>query len=371
MSLRVTDRAVVSQTGNVRRTNEDSHLIREPLFMVADGMGGAQAGEVASRMAADEFAGMDVAAGDGEATLRHVITRANQRIVERGRSDPSAAGMGTTVTAALVAADGRIAFANVGDSRAYLLRAGTLQRLSEDHSLVGELMRAGQLSEAEAEHHPQRNVVTRVLGAEPDVEVDTFTLQGEPGDVVLLCTDGLNTMIDDATIGRIMADGRSAEATARELVRAALAAGGEDNVTALVFRLDPGDEPAAAVAPDAAAAPAAEDGETARTGRLPSIGMAVRVALALIVAGALAVGAVVGLRWSHFVGADQTAGRVAVYQGLPVELPFGVRLYRETYLSPLVYATLPAAERRRLFDHRLRSSADALRAVRTVEATAP
>jgi PPM family protein phosphatase len=370
VTVRVTDRAVVTQTGNVRRTNEDAHLIREPLFVVADGMGGAQAGELASRMAADEFSSLDLAAADGEGTLREVITRANGRIIERARNDPGAAGMGTTVTAALVQAGGRVAFAHVGDSRAYLLRGGALQRLSEDHSLVGELMRAGQLSEAEAEVHPQRSVITRALGADPNVEVDTFTLQGEPGDVVLLCSDGLNTMVDDASIGRIMADGGGAEATARQLVRAALAAGGEDNVTALVFRLDADDE-ATPSPSDADPHPAAAAPEPAAPSRRRSLKLAARVALAVATAAALAVGAIAGLRWSHFVGADQTTGRVAVYQGVPVELPFGVDLYREMYLSPVAYATLPAAARRTLFDHRLRSSADALRALRAVERVTP
>src|SRR5581483_9735194 len=112
------------------------------------------------------------------------------------------------------------------------------RQLSEDHSLVSELVRAGELSEAEAERHPQRSVITRALGTEGDVQVDTFTIDGMPGDVVLLCTDGLNTMVDEPTIGRLMAAGGGAEQTARELVRAALRGGGEDNVTAIVFRLD-------------------------------------------------------------------------------------------------------------------------------------
>ena len=236
MTVRVTDRAVVTQTGNVRRSNEDAYLIREPLFVVADGMGGAQAGELASRMAADEFADVDLAAADGESTLREVIARANRRIIERARSDPSAAGMGTTVTAALVGADGRVAFAHVGDSRAYLLRGGALQRLSEDHSLVGELMRAGQLSEAEAEVHPQRSVITRALGADPDVEVDTFTVQGEPDDVVLLCSDGLNTMIDDDDIRAVLLEkAADPKEICEALVAAANARGGEDNVTVIAI----------------------------------------------------------------------------------------------------------------------------------------
>ncbi len=195
---RVVDRAGATQTGNVRRLNEDSYLIREPLFMVADGMGGAQAGEIASRMTTEEFAQAGLVPARGEDTLREVIVTANAKIHQRASSDSTVAGMGTTVAAALVGDDGRVAFAHVGDSRAYLLRDGELRRLTEDHSLVGELVRQGELTEAEAEHHPQRSVITRALGAEADVRVDTFTVDSQPGDVVLLCSDGLTTMVDEA-----------------------------------------------------------------------------------------------------------------------------------------------------------------------------
>ena len=154
----------------MRRLNEDSYLIREPLFMVADGMGGAQAGEIASRMTTEEFAHVELIPARGEDTLREVIVAANAKINLRAAGDSNVAGMGTTVAAALVDNDGQIAFAYVGDSRAYLLRDGRLQRLTEDHSLVGELVRQGELTEAEAEHHPQRSVITRALGAEPEVQ---------------------------------------------------------------------------------------------------------------------------------------------------------------------------------------------------------
>jgi PPM family protein phosphatase len=376
MTVTIVDRAGVTQTGNVRRMNEDAFLIAEPLFVVADGMGGAQAGEIASRMAADEFERLDPAQGGGEQALREVIGLANRRILERAHSDPGLAGMGTTVIAALVSADGRVAFGHVGDSRAYLLRSGELRQLSEDHSLVSELVRSGELSEAEAERHPQRSVITRALGADPDVQVDTFTVDGRAGDVVLLCSDGLNTMVDEATIGRLMASGDSAEAIARELVRAALAGGGEDNVTAIVFRLGETDEraePADATAP-ATGEPTEAAGE--QTDMRPHRGRrTARVALRVVIAGvavaALAGGAAFGLHWSHFIGADRSTGRVAVYQGIPVELPFGLRLYRETSVSPVAYATLSTAQRRSLFDHRLRSSADARRALLPVEEATP
>ena len=210
MSLGIVDEAGVTQTGNVRRSNEDSYLMRAPLFMVADGMGGAQAGEIASRMCAEAFAEVDIVQhAAAPRRCATTIRTANARILERSRTDPDAAGMGTTVTAALMDDEGTITFAHVGDSRAYLLRDGSLQRLSDDHSLVGELVRAGELSEVEAEHHPQRSVITRALGTDDSVEVDTFTVRAKAGDVVLLCSDGLNTMVDEATIADLLAPARA------------------------------------------------------------------------------------------------------------------------------------------------------------------
>jgi serine/threonine protein phosphatase PrpC len=239
MSIVVVDRAGASLTGNMRRHNEDSYLIREPLFMVADGMGGARAGEIASQMVADEFARLDLTDRRGEDALREAITRANLRINEHAQTELQVAGMGTTVAVALVEKDdGRIAFANVGDSRAYLLRNGELRLLSQDHSLVAELVRMGQLTEQQARRHPQRAVITRAVGVEPEVRVDTFAIQACARDVVLLCTDGLNSMVDDSTMKRLMESAPDAASMVDGLMRAALANGGEDNVTSVVFRLD-------------------------------------------------------------------------------------------------------------------------------------
>jgi PPM family protein phosphatase len=361
MALAVVDRAGVTQTGNVRRSNEDAFLIREPLFLVADGVGGAQAGEIAARMCAQEFADLDLAELDGETGMRAAIARANLHIHERARSDAALSGMGTTVAAVLFRGD-QLTVANVGDSRTYLLRDGALQRLSHDHSLVGEMVRAGELTEADAERHPQRSVITRVLGAGPEVEADIVTVPARDGDVVLVCSDGLNSMIDDAAIGRLLAAERPVQEIARDLVRAALTAGGEDNVTTVVFRIGSG-----AAADDGTPA-AVQSGEAA--GRSP-LRAAVRAAAAVLAVAVLVAAAVAGLRWSHFVGADRASGRVAIYQGIPLDLPFGAHLYRETYLSPVAYATLPATERRSLFDQRLRSAASARQAVAKVEASSP
>ena len=200
--------------------------MRAPLFMVADGMGGAQAGEIASRMCAEAFAEVDLIRTPPAEALRTTI-RSRQRPHPRAvaHATPTPAGMGTTVTAALVDDDGTVTFAHVGDSRAYLLRDGSLQRLSDDHSLVGELVRQGELSEVEAEHHPQRSVITRALGTDDSVEVDTFTVRRADGDVVLLCSDGLNTMVPEADDRRPAGAAAEPAATiARNLVRAALPA---------------------------------------------------------------------------------------------------------------------------------------------------
>jgi PPM family protein phosphatase len=370
MSLRVVDSAGVTQTGNVRRSNEDSYLMRSPLFMVADGMGGAQAGEIASRMCAEAFAEADLIGGSGADVLRQTILTANARILERSRADPDAAGMGTTVTAALVADDGSITFAHVGDSRAYLLRAGSLQRLSDDHSLVGELVRKGELSEVEAEHHPQRSVITRALGTDDSVEVDTFTVAAADGDVVLLCSDGLNTMVAEQTIADLLAADEPAATIARNLVRAALQGGGEDNITAIVFR----------VGEVAADAEAAAPGQTTRiltssTDEDDEGGMRLRTLLAMVtvVALAVALGAatLVGLRESHFIGADTSTGRVAIYQGVPIVLPFGIHLYHVVYESTVSYASLTARQRQTLFDHTLRTESGAKTTLHPYEVDSP
>ena len=370
MTLGIVEEAGATQTGNVRRSNEDAHLIRSPLFMVADGMGGAKAGEIASRMAAEAFAEVDLRKRPVVDALKETIRTANARILERSRSDPEAAGMGTTVTAAIVDGD-TITFAHVGDSRAYLLRGGGLQRLSDDHSLVGELVRAGELSESEAEHHPQRSVITRALGTDDAVDVDTFTVRARDGDIVLLCSDGLNTMVPEATIATLLAADEPAATIARNLTRAALAGGGEDNVTAVVFRI--GEVSERPAEPDAG-----ETGhilphevDAADEGHGPRLRTAIAVVGIAALAVVLAAGALVGLRQSHFIGADTATGRVAVYQGVPFDLPFGVHLYHVVYESTISYATLTPRQRQTLFDHTLRSQSGAMGALHPYEVASP
>jgi PPM family protein phosphatase len=234
--------AVRTDTGRRRRLNEDAYVCEPPLFAIADGMGGAQAGEVASGLAAAVLA---EAGGDerGEDRVRSLIQEANRRVFRRSSEDAAASGMGTTMTVALVDADsGTIVLGHVGDSRAYRLRGGELDQLTEDHSLVGELRRSGQLSREEAEAHPQRSVITRAVGTEPDVDVDVETIRAEPGDLFLLCSDGLTDMVSDGEILSLLAESDDLDAAARALVDAANRGGGEDNVTVVLFELDGVDE---------------------------------------------------------------------------------------------------------------------------------
>jgi PPM family protein phosphatase len=230
--------AAKSDPGRRRRRNEDSYVARPPLFAVADGMGGAQAGEVASRLAAAVLNESD--GGDaGEERVAGLVQEANRRVFQRSIEDAATQGMGTTMTVALVdAAGGTIAFGHVGDSRAYRLRGGRLEQLTEDHSLVQELMRSGRLSPEEADTHPQKSVITRAVGTEPDVDVDTFTVDGEPGDLYLICSDGLTDMVGEQEIERALAEHRDdLERALDALVQAANRGGGIDNITVIAFEL--------------------------------------------------------------------------------------------------------------------------------------
>jgi PPM family protein phosphatase len=237
--MRVADVVARTDTGRKRRRNEDAYVSRPPLFAVADGIGGARAGEVASSLAA---AAVKAAreGGSGRERVTALIQEANSRIYERASEDADVAGMGTTMTVALVE-DSTVTFGHVGDSRAYILREGSLEQLTDDHSLVAELVRGGKLSPEEAEHHPQRSVITRALGADPDVDVDTFIVEAESGDIFLLCSDGLTDMVGDAEIVEVLKGRKSLDDAATELIKLANKAGGEDNITIVAFELT--DEP--------------------------------------------------------------------------------------------------------------------------------
>ena len=390
-----------SDTGRMRRTNEDSYFARAPIFVVADGMGGAQAGEVASRVAVEAFEqGVDeTSAPSAEQVLAERVLEANARIYEMSQASQERAGMGTTITAALVG-DHDVAIAHVGDSRAYRLRDGDFERLTEDHSLVEEMRRRGQLTAQEADEHPQRSIITRALGPEPDVLVDTSSWRGIAGDVYLLCSDGLTSMVAEARVADVVRDATDLSDAGRRLIAAANDAGGRDNITVVLFALEevgeadpareqptevglapvrppappgvPGAPRAVAQAePVARAAPA----PPRRLGPTPPptapprrrgrrIG-AVFVVLALIVVP-LGLGAYIANRAVYFVGSDED-GFVTLYQGLPYTLPAGIDLFTENYVSGVPLRSLPSARRERIVDHTLRSHDDAADLLRELE----
>jgi len=235
--LRISEQWHASDLGRQRQGNEDNYFVRAPLFAVADGMGGAQAGEVASEIAAESFEPGLPSDGTPAEGLARIIQAANRRIHDRSRAEADLAGMGTTVTAAYVG-ESEVTIAHVGDSRAYVMRDGEVVRLTRDHSLVGELIARGKLTEEQAETHPQRSVITRALGPEASVEVDVDTFQGRDGDVFLLCSDGLTSMIPESRLTPILIRARSLRDAGRELIDAANEAGGRDNITVVLFRLE-------------------------------------------------------------------------------------------------------------------------------------
>ena len=235
--MTVTQLGYGTDTGRKRRRNEDAYVVEPPLFAIADGMGGAQAGELASSLAAGAVREDEAAAGSGERRVAELIQEANRRVYERSSRDAAASGMGTTMTVAFVG-DANVAFGHVGDSRAYLIRDGKLEQLTEDHSLVAELVRSGKLSPEEAETHPQRSVITRALGTDPDVDVDTFSIETAPGDLFMLCSDGLTSMVEDDVILQTIEKNRdNLQTAAKALIRAANKGGGEDNITVVFFEI--------------------------------------------------------------------------------------------------------------------------------------
>jgi serine/threonine protein phosphatase PrpC len=372
--------AAVTDAGRRRRHNEDAYVCDPPLFAVADGIGGAQAGELASSLAAaavrdDSTDGQ----GDGRRRVDELIQEANRRVYQRQSEDASLSGMGTTMTVALVE-DGHVWIGHVGDSRAYLVRGETLEQLTEDHSLVAELVRSGRLSPEEADSHPQRSVVTRALGTDPDVDVDTFSVDSQPGDLFLLCSDGLTSMVsDDGILDEIRRHRHDLRGAAKALVRAANRGGGEDNITVVFFEIQ-GDEDAgertvtipparededdAATLDELDAVPVAEPRRERKEHPVRRRVVFVTLLLVLVlIAGALGVW---GLWRSHFVGAESN-GHVAVYQGVPWNIAGNLHLYRTVYESPLLVSQLSRSERKKLFDHSLRSKSSARDEVRTYE----
>lgn len=230
--LEVGAHAALSDVGMKREGNEDSFLDRPPLFVVADGMGGAQAGEVASQIVVETMG--QAGAAEMPGALADAIQRANARIHTMAKEDTALEGMGTTTTAGWVA-DGVLTLAHVGDSRAYRFREDRLEQLTDDHSLVGGLVRLGELTPAEAEQHPQRSVILRAVGVEPTVEVDVTEHPLAGGDVYLLASDGLTSMVRDEVIAETLRAGATVAEAAEMLVDLANACGGHDNITVVLF----------------------------------------------------------------------------------------------------------------------------------------
>jgi len=224
--------AGLTDVGRVRTHNEDAVLLEPPLFAVADGLGGHEAGEVASSVALGALVEAAPRRPDAKA-LGRAVRAANRAVISAAREGLGRNGMGTTVTAALVEGT-RIAIAHVGDSRAYLLHGDGLERLTEDHSLVADMIRSGTITEEQSRTHPNRSVITRALGTDPNMYPDTFEVEAGIGDRLLLCSDGLTGMLPDARIEEILDSYRDPEMAVRMLVDAANEAGGHDNISVAV-----------------------------------------------------------------------------------------------------------------------------------------
>ena len=321
---------VATDIGRVRDGNEDSFLVVSdpPLFAVADGMGGHRGGEVASHLALET---VEELAHQGEGTLADQVREANRAVFAKSQDDRSVNGMGTTLTAAKVVED-TVLLAHVGDSRAYLLRAGVMRQLTDDHTLVNRMLKAGEITSAEAAVHPHRNVLTRALGTEPEVKVDTDEVPIMDGDRLLLCSDGLFGMLTEDQIQAICEAEPDPQKAADRLVRAANRAGGVDNITVLV--LDAHGEPGgpssgAATAPDTTSPPR-------RFGRWLAGGAI--VVLLLVAAWALA-HAYIDHQW--YVG--ESGASVAIYQGVPAE-PLGLDLSHVVVVTGLRAADVARLE---------------------------
>jgi PPM family protein phosphatase len=369
--LHVVEEAYKTDTGRQRHANEDSYFARAPVFAVADGMGGAQAGEVASRIAARAFEQHPLGDSPPEGQLEEIAQDANREIHELAQQDSSRAGMGTTLTAAMFR-DDEVALGHVGDSRAYVLRDGELKRLTKDHSLVEELRRQGRLTEEQAEEHPQRSIITRALGPEPQVNVDTMTFPARDGDVFLLCSDGLTTMVSDEEIRETLVNSKSLRSAVSRLVDAANRGGGRDNITAVAFRVaaedaKEGEESATLISRTAEQAGLTGERVRAATDKLRGRGpmpapprrrRAIKIAAAVLAVAAVVGGAVVAARSVYFLGTD-SQGNVALFRGLPYELPLGINLYSEQSSIPVQVGTLSEDRQTTVTEHELRGEGDA------------
>lgn len=386
-----------TDVGLTRTQNEDSYVAGGGLYAVCDGMGGARAGEVASDSACRHLLSLVDGSGRDE-DLVDAVQAANRDVLNQSRRDPALKGMGSTLTAALW--EGRdLLIGHVGDSRAYLFRDDRLEQLTEDHSVVGEMERDGRLTPAEAERHPYRSILTRAVGTEDRVEADIRRIAAQPGDRLLLCTDGLTGMLDDEDISRILEEGVSPAATAESLVAAALEGGGEDNITVVVLDVveeeggdrGGGDEAGVEVGPDERIAPSralggdppgaervlgpregSDSGEAlgtagekrvSRSGAADWIRGRVRLAIVsalLVLLLALGVFAVINSS-VYFVGTS--GGKVALYRGMPYAV-VGVELYSVEEVGARRYEELDGETREEIDAHDLTTKEDGQRLIR-------
>ena len=369
----------VTHPGKVRNNNEDSLLVGEgrdeTLFVVADGIGGFEAGEVASSITIHVL--KDIAP---LGSLEDAIREANRRILAAAKSDERLSGMGTTVVALRFGgteSEPAAEISHVGDSRAYLLRDGELKPITEDHSLVAELVRSGDLTRDEASEHPQKNLITRALGAEVEVEVDTTVLPIRSGDRFILCSDGLSDMIPETRMLDLLTfSPEGPEKAAQTLVSAALEAGGTDNVTVVVVDVKEGDPPAeeprrgdtqemkAIVLEEAGARrrqekPQAGDKRAEAEGLGRSLVVSIRVLAAVLVLVAMATPFYLWGTSRFFLGFEE--GEVVIYQGLPYE-PLGYGLYQEVQRTGLKEPDVQARYRDTIENHKLYSSKEQVEA---------
>ncbi|MDO9555991.1 MAG: Stp1/IreP family PP2C-type Ser/Thr phosphatase [Coriobacteriia bacterium] len=331
-----------SDVGRIRSGNEDAYLISPPLYAVADGLGGHSAGEVASRIAVETLQNAAPRHADAKA-LGRAVRQANTAVITAAENGRGRAGMGTTMTAAVVEGT-RIVIAHVGDSRAYLLHLGELQQITDDHSMVADMVRRGTLSLEESRHHPNRSVITRALGSDPNLVVDTFEVDAAPGDRLLLCTDGLTGMVDDPLISRVLAGSHTPRLAVESLVGYANDAGGQDNITVVVVDIErgPGDPGLPAAAADARSA---ERGAARRW-------------IARILWVLLAAALIGGAAWAAYSYARgqayliEESGVIVVYEGVPGDFA-GIELHWRSEattvttdaLDPITAARLKAGVR--------------------------
>ena len=315
-----------TDVGCVRDHNEDSLVVTPPLFAVADGMGGHAAGEVASEIAVNVLAELAPKDLDGTA-LEHAVEEANHEIIRAARDGRGREGMGTTLTACMLENE-RLIIAQVGDSRAYLLHHGKLQQLTRDHSLMADMIEAGQLTPEEARHHPQRSVITRALGSDPNTRPDMYEINVETGDRLLVCSDGLSSMIEDEQIEAVMRRVPDPQRCASQLVNEAIAAGGHDNVTVIVSNVT-----------------GFAEKRRRKLARKTKFSVALVLVLFLAILGGGAWGVHTWLHTTAYLGEDN--GKVAVYEGVPADF-LGMPLYKQQEVTDVSVDSLQPGTATRL-----------------------